>query len=571
MKRVLTLGLLLAFLIVGMAGCAKKENAVVAKVGDRKITLGELQSRFLAQMKMAAASGMDIPKQEDILEGMIQRELLVVYAYRQGLDKDEKTDSLLREREKSLLLEELYSLEIANKSKPNKAEIKSFYNKLKEKIRAKHILVKTQKEADSLYAALKKGENFEKLAQLKSMDKFTAVKGGDLGFFTWGNMVEPFQKTAFALKIGEISKPVKTRFGWHIIKLEEKQKTDIPALEGNQETYSQELERVKQAELMTQYFEKLKKDEDLKVDSLAFTVLLAKASQIDTMVGERWVRGDINVDLFAPLERAMILVKYQKGQMNLEQFVARFADLPPNLRFYGFNNEEGLKDLVFQMLLPELLVQSAYARGIDKTESFKEKILDLKESQMASKMREQFILDTVKVTPQEVEEFYQRNKNIYLAPAVVHIQEIMLGSKEEAEEVLKQVKSGADFSRIAREKTIRQYAREKGGDLGYIQQSQVPELFETGMKLKVGQIGGPVYFTDPRFGEAYSVIKVLDKKKEEQKNFSQVEEDAQVKALWERRNKVLDNWEKKARQETKVEIDQKVLGTTNKDISKAEG
>ncbi|KAA6205036.1 MAG: hypothetical protein DU429_04110 [Candidatus Tokpelaia sp.] len=86
-------------------------------------------------------------------------------------------------------------------------------------IHAEHILVKTQKEAQDIIKQLAKGADFEKLAKEKSIDG-TASLGGDLGYFTPGQMVEAFDKAAFALKKGEYTKqPVQTQFGWHIIKV----------------------------------------------------------------------------------------------------------------------------------------------------------------------------------------------------------------------------------------------------------------------------------------------------------------------------------------------------------------
>ena len=86
-----------------------------------------------------------------------------------------------------------------------------------ETIQASHILVDKKEEADEIYKEIKKGADFGKLAKEKSKCPSKA-NGGDLGEFTRGMMVKPFEDAAFALKVGEVSEPVKTQFGWHIIK-----------------------------------------------------------------------------------------------------------------------------------------------------------------------------------------------------------------------------------------------------------------------------------------------------------------------------------------------------------------
>ena len=569
MKRIALLILVCVFWGMGLVGCAKRENKVVAKVDDRKITLGDLEDRFFAQMKMAAASGVNIPEQEDILKDMVKREVLIVSAYKQGLDKDQKIDSSAKEREKGLLMDELYNLEIVSKSKPTSSEVKSFYNHLKEKIRARHILVKTKGEADSIYNELTKGANFEELAKRKSIDPFTAQQGGDLGFFAWGGMVEPFQKTAFSLKPKEISKPVKTQFGWHIIKLEERQKAEPPDFKTNQEAFSQQLERTRQMELINRYLDQLEKRQNLKVDSLNFNTLLAKASQLDSASGERRVRGEVAIDLFTPSERRAVLVKYRKGQMNLEEFALKFNTLPPNARMPGLGNQDGVKELAFQMLLPDLLVEAAHMRGIDKSQSHKKKILEFKETLMTSKLVDEFILDTVKVTPEEVEKYYQEHKERYFVPTQVRIQEILLGTKGEADEVLKRIRSGEDFSKVAGERSLRAYSKAKGGDLGSIQEAQFPELFKAGLKLRKGEVGGPIYFKDAIQGEGYSIIKLSDKKEGRQVSFAEVKGEVEARVLWEKKNNVLEGWIEKAKANMKIEIHQELLGKAQADTLKA--
>ena len=86
------------------------------------------------------------------------------------------------------------------------------------KIRASHILVKTEEEAKKLLEELKNGADFAKLASEHSMCP-SGRDGGDLRFFGRGMMVKPFEDAAFALKKGEVSEPVETQFGWHLIKL----------------------------------------------------------------------------------------------------------------------------------------------------------------------------------------------------------------------------------------------------------------------------------------------------------------------------------------------------------------
>jgi len=100
-----------------------------------------------------------------------------------------------------------------------------------EEVHARHILVATEDEARAIKAELEGGKDFAELAKEKSTDPSAQQNGGDLGFFGKGMMVKPFEDAAFAMDVGAVSDPIKSDFGWHIIKLEEKRMSQPPSLD----------------------------------------------------------------------------------------------------------------------------------------------------------------------------------------------------------------------------------------------------------------------------------------------------------------------------------------------------
>lgn len=97
-------------------------------------------------------------------------------------------------------------------------------------MRARHILVKTEQEAKDLVKQLKAGADFTELAK-KSSDGPSAQTGGDLGYFSRGQMVKQFEDAAFTLKPGQISDPIQTEFGWHVIRVEDKRNRPVPGFD----------------------------------------------------------------------------------------------------------------------------------------------------------------------------------------------------------------------------------------------------------------------------------------------------------------------------------------------------
>ena len=171
-------------------------------------------------------------QQQKMLEKLIERELLVDVASKAGVEKDPEFVKALNNYKKDLAIkiwmDKIYKRTLISDSEANKyyQDHKEQY-KTEENVHARHILVKTDKEAKDLIAKLSKlnGDELKKkfieLAKAKSIGP-SGKNGGDLGYFTKGKMVKPFNDAVFAMKKGEISKePVKTQFGYHIIYLED--------------------------------------------------------------------------------------------------------------------------------------------------------------------------------------------------------------------------------------------------------------------------------------------------------------------------------------------------------------
>ncbi|MBM6593390.1 peptidylprolyl isomerase [Microvirga sp. BT291] len=119
-----------------------------------------------------------------------------------------------------------------------------------QEVRARHILVENEDEAKKAYQRVKGGEDFAKVAGELSKDPGSKTDGGDLGFFTKDRMVEAFADAAFKLDAGQISEPVKSQFGWHVIKVEEKRNKPVPSFEEMQGQINTYLERKAQQDLI---------------------------------------------------------------------------------------------------------------------------------------------------------------------------------------------------------------------------------------------------------------------------------------------------------------------------------
>ncbi|MDQ0153746.1 peptidylprolyl isomerase [Robertmurraya andreesenii] len=131
-----------------------------------------------------------------------------------------------KELKESLKLDLLVEKAATKDVKVTDKEIKEYYDNIKPEIKARHILVADEAKAKEIKAKLDKGEDFAKLAKENSTDPGSAEQGGDLGWFGAGAMVPEFEEAAYALDVNQISEPVKTDNGWHIIQVTDKKKKE---------------------------------------------------------------------------------------------------------------------------------------------------------------------------------------------------------------------------------------------------------------------------------------------------------------------------------------------------------
>ncbi|MDI3306177.1 MAG: peptidylprolyl isomerase [Acetobacteraceae bacterium] len=251
--------ILAATLLVPVAALAQAappapaaEDPVVAKVDGEELrlsdvaaTASDLLPQQLRNVPPAALMQMLPPEvSRQLVDRAITERALVIAARSAGLDKDEEVRRRIRRAEEQELQQALLSREV--NTQVTEQAVRARYDQEaarrqgEEEIHARHILVQTETEARAAMAEIKGGADFAEVAKRLSKDPGSRDSGGDLGFFKKGDMVPEFAEAAFAMQPGQISSaPVRTPFGWHIIKVEERRTAPVPSFEESR----QEIER----------------------------------------------------------------------------------------------------------------------------------------------------------------------------------------------------------------------------------------------------------------------------------------------------------------------------------------
>ena len=277
------------------------EPGVVARVGERPITmedfdrnLGMIKERY-AEMGFKPEGAQLDELKKNVVDNLVEKELLYLESQSKDIAVDEdiveeeldqirnsfadagafneaiqqmgySIDFLKKEIHTNMAIQALLDQELAAKAEVSEEEIKAFYESrpdnftTPEQIRARHILIGEDSggldRIKEIKASVAEGGDFEQLAKEHS-DCPSGQSGGDLGYFGRGQMVDAFEKAAFALEIDELSDIVETRFGYHIIKLEERRPEEVKAFDAVKADIETQLRRQKVSDQMQPYMESL--------------------------------------------------------------------------------------------------------------------------------------------------------------------------------------------------------------------------------------------------------------------------------------------------------------------------
>ena len=227
----------LAFALSGftLPVLAADADPVVVKIDGQPVLNSEVKKEIdrLGPQAAQMPQQMLLPR---VLDHMVATRVVAAAGYAKGLQSAPEVKEQLAALEKEIVAQTYIRKTVEPMITEEKikerydASVKQF--KPEDEVRARHILVKTEAEAKDIIKQLKGGADFAKLAMDKSGDTGSAKQGGDLGYFPKGEMVKPFADAAYGMKAGDVSeKAVKTEFGYHIIKVEDKRKSAPPALD----------------------------------------------------------------------------------------------------------------------------------------------------------------------------------------------------------------------------------------------------------------------------------------------------------------------------------------------------
>ena len=422
-----------------------------------------------------------------------------------------------------------------------------------ESIRASHILIpiqgtgpndtlKAYNEALAIIDSIKQGVDFSKLALDNSSDKYSAQKGGDLGFFSRGMMVRPFDEAAFDLKIGQVAGPIRSRFGYHIIKL-----TDVK----QPPSFAEAKDKIRETYLnggykldLPAFEDQLKAKYNYKVDNETLRFLYSK---IDSTKG--FVGTDFD-SILIPADLQKTLFTFDKFAGTIDTFlsIARTGDGPKTTPM----NWQNLSSLVDESVAPTLLSYYADLEAPTYTE-FDSLIKQYENGILIYQIEQKNVWGKVVSSDSVLKPYYFDHIGKYNWPNRVDLSEIEVFSDSLSNFIYDSLKAGGNLDSLAAKYTKRPGMSEKDGQWGLFADS-ANALSVTAMTMKEGEFSRPI-----RFENGYSIIRVNKFVPSAPKTFEEARAEVSSDYQEAESKKIQDDWIESLRKQFGVQIDNKTF------------
>lgn len=409
--------LLAALGLVLSAFVLAEKNPVVAEFGKHKIRLDEFKIAYLDLIKKPKIFDSK-QLREEFLDEMIVNKLLAEEAKKRGFDKNELLSSKVDSYKKKVMREAHFDKNIKSNITIKESEIEEAYQFLQEERKISHLFAESKEKADSIYSLLMSGESWEKLAGQVFKDSVLSKNGGDLGWVYWDQLDHDISMTAFKLKPGEISKPVKSSYGFHILKMTDYKKKPM-ITRSEYEIHRRKAKAILQYKigdlLAAEYINKLAKNAKIELYTEVFQFVMEqlkekfirKPSQMNPMSEIQLSDEEIkNVKTSLWDERDRVLAKINGADFTIKDLLGYINYVPYEIIY------KSTRATINYAFRDYLITKEAEKLRLDKTEFVKSKSELYKNSLLALEYRKEAI-KSVSISEIDIKNYYDKNSSSY--------------------------------------------------------------------------------------------------------------------------------------------------------------
>lgn len=409
-------------IFLAIASCSKKISPdIIAQVGNQSISVND----FVIDAELYPKWSPDrhgVAALQEHLEKMIERKLIAEEAKCRHLDANPEYQKRRKWQVEDAMVQEIFRREALSKVTVSEQELRRAYIMSLDSIRVRHLFFPTQEKAEAVRLALLRGAKWESIARQTFRDTILAQNSGDLGWMTYGEMDADFELAAHQLKAHEISQPVKTRWGYHLIQVTDRRRQIFMTEEGfaaSRPKLEPIIRERKEIAAANTFIAKFMHGRTITIDKKAFTFLINYSRELrrDEQPWHLPVLNDFEIgQIRNSLEDRLnkVLVTFDGGQWTIGEFLERVTCMSGDAR-PRLTDPQHLPNDIITMVRDKFLAEEGYRRGLEKSPEVKKEVGLWEEDILYNVFRFAF-LDTVTVSQLEVEEYFSAHRQSYGEP-----------------------------------------------------------------------------------------------------------------------------------------------------------
>jgi parvulin-like peptidyl-prolyl isomerase len=550
MKILLTLIHIQLLFAAAFANAQPESYQAVAIVDTHTITLPQFKSRYLDYIALSGVNDTK-PIRNSILNNMINEILLYYYDDNKNIFESDEYKKEFEWTKKQVILAFLKDREIYAEITASDDEVHEAFVKTNQKVAARHLFAATYEEANELYELVKAGVSFDRLAGQIFTDPVLRDNGGYIGYFSLGEMDPAFEETAFNLKIGEISKPVRTAHGYSIIKLEDKVTHPLLTESEFQKKRSfieRQLKIRKKIPFERAYLNSILNDDELIFNKPELEKLSVHFASSIILPTERQTE----------VKKNNYCVKY-KSRVYLSPEIESLINELPAYHREKVNSKERLKTVIKGFILQDILMDIAHSKGYD---SDPEVITtyDKMVTNIFLRYKRDEIANRIELSEDDLLRYYNDNIHFFTDEDEINIQEIIVDSRAKADSLMQEIESGKDFGGLAKDNSLREVTAKEEGIIGFEPKSRFGKLQEIFWSAEPGEVVGPLMA-----GDYYGIFKVIGKNKGKPKDFTLVKNNVEKALRLEMLSQKLPAYINDLHKKVHVEINEQLLHSFSMD------
>jgi peptidyl-prolyl cis-trans isomerase C len=529
LRNCMIIGLLLLF--AACSGFMTAGEKPVAWVDGVPVTEGDLKEALKITHRTEAVRPGEHLDLMDYVNKLIDERLIVQEAYRMGLDKDPWVQNKMHEYKLRESVVRLYKEEVQGRVRVSDDEMRRFYNEQMEETHIRQITVGTEEEALNIRDQIEAGSDMAALAREHSIDMFKD-KGGDRGFLRRWQLPESARDAAFSLKDGQITPVIKNSSGYQIIKIEEKKPAPEKSLEEIRQVVEKHLRKKKEEGLSLEVLKRYHKQADIVISE---DLLAELPFSIDAAKDEKWAKDERPI------------VKIGEEILTVGQFCQQLKDIPESKLVT--DNPLALKRRFVDNWIDRKLVDiAALNRHYEQGEDFGRLLKYYEEYLLKKLFAQKVIYPQIKVSDELLKDYYDKHRDKYLKPGQYRIRQLTVTDEAQARTILEQLRGGADFAWLAKNKSEDSLAQ-KGGDRGWISEDKLSFFSKAVSALKVGENSDVL-----SEGDAYYIVKLEAKSDVDYEDFEQIKDVVRKDYIKENYEHLWTDYAKELRQDAEVKI-----------------